>query len=120
VVLVLAGWNPLSTVSAAGARVKLQMPQNYGGFFAFAFSSDDQTVAVGTGAITFKAGTQSKLDSGGEVLLWDAKTGKIKKIVGSHQASVSWIAWSQDGKTLARYIAFDLAIITHAIQGNFV
>ena len=37
------------------------------------------------------------------MLLWDAKTGKIKKMLGSHPASVIWTSWSQYGKPLASY-----------------
>ncbi len=37
------------------------------------------------------------------VSLWDAKTGKFKKTLGSHTDYVMWTGFSRDGKTLATY-----------------
>jgi WD40 repeat protein len=77
----------------------LEAPKNHGGFFSFAFSPDGKTVAGGTGIVTR---TQSGRTStrGGEVLLWDADTGKLLRTLGTHEATVWWVQYSADGRRL--------------------
>jgi WD40 repeat protein len=96
----------LSTLIILGAAVSaraelpstnLQPPGTHGGFFGFAISPDGKTVAGGTGVIT----VNDKPIGGGEAVLWDARTGKLKKTLGAHGDSVNWLAWSRDGKVLA-------------------
>src|SRR5260370_39227041 len=88
----------LFLITAAHAQiVPLQIPKNHGGFFRFAFSPDGTAVAGGTGTVSW---TGSKTVDGGEVILWDAKTGKIRRTLGKHGATVDWPSWSGEGALL--------------------
>src|SRR5687768_6389607 len=58
-------------------QTNLQMPSTHGGFFAFAFPPDGETVVGGTGVL--KIGNKQagyKVVGGGEVILWNASTGR--------------------------------------------
>jgi WD40 repeat protein len=81
-------------------KTNLQSPRNHGGFHSFAFSSDGKTIAGGTGVGTVTVRNR-KTALGGEVVLWDARTGRLQKTLGGHGESVTWVAYSRDGKTLA-------------------
>lgn len=76
-------------------------PKTHGGFFSFAFSPDAKLLAGGTGKIILLDGGKETGAMGGELVLWEVQTGKLKGIVGSHGETVDWVAWSRDGKTLA-------------------
>src|SRR4030095_3328488 len=86
--------------TAHGQNVPLEQPRNHGGFPSFVFLPDGQTVAGGTGRVTATINGKKEKPMGGEVILWDSKTGRIRKTLGSHDESVSWIACSSDGKVL--------------------
>jgi WD40 repeat protein len=73
----------------------------HGGFFAFAFAPDGKTVAGGTGVVKFLTNGKEQVAGGGEVILWDAQTGKLKQTLGSNGDSIHWLAFSADGRTLA-------------------
>jgi outer membrane protein assembly factor BamB len=88
-------------LTAHGQSVPLEKPRNHGGFPSFVFLPDGQTVAGGTGSVTATINGKREKPMGGEVILWDAKTGRIRKTLGSHDASVRWIACSHDGTVLA-------------------
>lgn len=85
---------------AGAATLPLARPKNHGGFFSFAFSPDGTLVAGGTGAVTSEFNGRKDV-AGGEVILWDAKTGKIRRTLGTHGATVSWVAFSGNGAVLA-------------------
>ena len=80
-------------------RTELQKPRNHSGFFAFAVSSKGKLVAGGTGAgkMTFNGKTSV---FGGEVLLWNAESGQLKRTLGQHGASVNWLRFSDDERIL--------------------
>jgi len=101
----LSGQKPLTVpfkfenvTLTGGEKTRLKTPGTHGGFFAFAFSPDGKVVAGGTG--TIRDGDTGKLLGGGDVVLWDAENGKLLKTLGSHKESVSWLAYSSDGRTL--------------------
>lgn len=86
---------------AAPSFVKtlLQKPVEHGGFFSLDISPDGSLVAGGTGVIT--ATSNGKTDTaGGEVLLWNAKTGKIIKPLGRHGKSVTLTRFANKGRIL--------------------
>lgn len=78
-------------------KTSLQTPRSHGGFSAFAFSPDGTLVAGGTAVVE----VNGQVAGGGEVLLWNANTGKLVKTLGDHGESVCWVAFSRDGNTLA-------------------
>ena len=86
--------------SLAAADVELEKTANYGGFNSFAFSPDGQTVAGGTGIATITIGA-AKSKHGGEVVLWDAKAGKLLKTFGKHAENPDWVAFDESGALLA-------------------
>jgi WD40 repeat protein len=55
--------------------------------YCLAFAPDGKTLITG--------------DSGGRLLLWDLKNGKIIRIVGNHRGPVHLVRFSADGKTVA-------------------
>ena len=91
---------PEDTPLTQAPATELDRPANHGGFFAFAFSPDGQTVAGGTGIIKTTFAGKTKV-AGAEVVLWNARTGKLAKTLGRHAETVHWVAYSADGKILA-------------------
>ena len=91
----------LSADAACAQTVVLEKPKAHGGFPCYAFSPDGEFVAGGTGVVMMTIDGRKRGTDGGEVLLWNAKTGKIHKTLGKHEASVRWLAWSADGTVLA-------------------
>jgi WD40 repeat protein len=81
-------------------RTPLQKPQSHGGFFAFAVGAQGELVAGGTGVGKFSSGGKTSV-FGGEVLLWNAKSGQLTRTLGQHRASVNWLRFSKDGRLLA-------------------
>src|SRR5688572_1209265 len=80
-------------------KARFQMPEEHGGMFVLAIAPDAKTVAGGTGIVTMTIGAKKSV-KGGDVLLWDAATGKIRKILGKHDATPGWLCFSGDGKLL--------------------
>jgi WD40 repeat protein len=80
-------------------KVELKAPQNHGGFRSYAFSPDGKILAGGTGIASVTFGNRKEV-FGGEVLLWNPRTGRLTKTLGSHGESVSLVTFSGDGKTL--------------------
>jgi len=67
--------------------------------FVLAISPDAKTVAGGTGIVTMTVGAKKSV-TGGDIVLWDPATGKIRKILGKHGTTPSWLSFSRDGKLL--------------------
>lgn len=88
-----------AALPAAAQVVNLEEPKNHGGFFCFAFSPDGASIAGGTG-VARTTSKPAKIIAGGEALLWDAKTGRLRRTLGSHDETVRWIAFSANGATL--------------------
>jgi WD40 repeat protein len=87
-------------VAAMAQSVPLEEPKNHGGFHAFAFSPDPSVIAGGTGVVSLLVNGKKENTQGGEVILWDTKSGKIRRTLGSHKATVELIAYSVDGTVL--------------------
>jgi len=81
---------------------KFQMPEDGGNLFALVLSPDAKLAAGGTSISTMTVGTK-KTVTGGDIILWDAATGKIRKMVGKHGANLSWLGFSRDGKSLGSF-----------------
>jgi WD40 repeat protein len=86
---------------ATAQSILLEIPKVHSGFRAFAFSPDGKSVAGGTGAGKMTSGGGKEEIFGGDVLIWDAASGRIQRTLKGHDASVSWVAYSSDGRTLA-------------------
>lgn len=86
-------------------KATFQMPEEHGGAWALASSPDGRTFAGTTGIVKTTFGGETKV-AGGDVLLWDPATGKIRKILGRHVETPRWLAFSPDGKSLGSH-AFD-------------
>lgn len=89
------------TIPLQAASVNLQSPKSHGGFAAFGYSPDGRTLAGGTGAITMSTGGKVTSTSGGEVVLWDAASGRLAATLGSHGSHVRWVGFAESGKVLA-------------------
>lgn len=89
----------LSLQSGSDLQIEFEPPTDHGGYFSFAFSPDGKLVAGGTGIVKVTLGSSTSR-KGGDVILWDARTGKIKKQFQGHDATVGWLAWSADSKVL--------------------
>jgi WD40 repeat protein len=81
-------------------RTQFQMPETHGGMFAYAIAPDARTVAGATGVAEASSGGKKSV-FGGDVLLWDPGTGKIRRMLGKHAKTPHWLSFSRDGKSLA-------------------
>jgi WD40 repeat protein len=79
----------------------LEIPKEHGGFRSFAFSPDMKSVAGGTGAGKMSSDGGKEEIFGGHVIIWNATTGKIQRTLKGHDSTVSWVAYSNDGRILA-------------------
>ena len=99
-------WLILVTVVAPQAQTELpvrtqfQMPETHGGMRAYAISPDAKSIAGATGIAEVTSGGKKSV-YGGEILLWDPASGKIRKSLGKHAKTPIWMSFSRDGKTLA-------------------
>ncbi|MEJ7595489.1 MAG: hypothetical protein WKF77_28570 [Planctomycetaceae bacterium] len=91
-------------------RTNLQIPSTHGGFFAFAFAPDGETVAGGTGVLKVIAAIAHKIKSGvvsmlanSDVRAWDTATGKEAWSLVDSQVRTASV--SADGKSLALFQA---------------
>ena len=80
-------------------KTLLQKPAEHGGFFSLDITPDGSLVAGGTGIVTATGNGRTKT-AGGDVLLWDAKTGKIIKSLGKHGKSVTLTRFANRGRLL--------------------
>ena len=62
----------------------------------FAMTGDGKFVVGGTGVV--KESESNKILGGGDVLLWNARNGKLIRTLGNHGASVSWVGCSSDNQ----------------------
>lgn len=102
IALFLAAGHSVPAVPVTTAdRVDFEPPPNHGGYWSFAYAPNDRWVAGGTGIVTSTITTDgSSTTSGGELIVWDAKTGAIIKNFGEHGETVDFVAFSADAKTL--------------------
>ena len=91
--------NAVANQTLIRTRTRLEKPKSAAGFLAFTFSPYGKTIAGGTGAFDVSSGNR-KSRLGGDVLLWNARSGKLLRSLGRHGDSVNWVAFSQDGRTL--------------------
>jgi len=91
--------NAVAKQTLIRTRTRLEKSKSVGGFLAFTFSPDGKTIAGGTGVVGVSSGNR-KSQQGGDVLLWNARSGKLLRSLGQHGDSVWWVAFSQDGRTL--------------------
>ncbi|MDA7494464.1 hypothetical protein N8467_00190 [bacterium] len=98
-------FNPLlaqrpADASATHALTMLEEPKEHGGVQAFSIAADGRWLAGGTGVVTASVDGVATKRSGGDVLIWDARSGKIKRVLGKHPTSVSWLQFTGDGKSV--------------------
>lgn len=67
-------------IVGSAAQVPLQPPKTHGGLTAYAFSPDGRQVAGGSGQVAATVAGAMVWQGGGEVLLWDATTGRLQNI----------------------------------------
>lgn len=78
--------------------VSLESPRNVGGHIAFAFSPDGRHIVGGT-SIVASPSDADRASIYGEVLLWDAQSGKCLRVLGEHESgAVDWVAFARDGE----------------------
>lgn len=82
--------------------LKLARPKSWTGLASFAFAPDGRQVAGGTGTFTMNGSV-----SGGDVLLWDTRRGKLVKTLSGHRSAVTAIAFTSDGKQVVSFSAAD-------------
>ena len=81
---------------------KLDSPDNHGGLSLYRFSPDGALLAAGTGIARVLGGGQEET-FGGEVILWDLSTGRLRPAFGKHAASPTALEFSADGARLLSY-----------------
>jgi WD40 repeat protein len=87
-------------------KCKLQTPEDFGNVFSMAVSPDGKSVAAGMGTSSVTVNGKTTVH-GGDVLLWDSATGKLRKSPGKHGATVNLVSFSRDGKLLGSFSAAD-------------
>lgn len=115
--LVLAvAW--LGFLGVEAGPVPLQVPRTHGGLMAFGFAPDGRVLAGGTGAVQSVDGTQTNWVGGGEVVLWNAGTGRLEGTLGSHKATVRWVGFSRDGSRLGSASPDNRVVRTWDVAGR--
>lgn len=78
--------------------IKLKKPKQWTNLSSFAFSNDGQHLVGGMGTFTFNGHV-----TGGDVVLWTTKNGKLKKTMKGHETAVTAVAFSKDGKQVVSF-----------------
>lgn len=106
-----AGWAVLASVVVQAASVRLELPVPNGGLASTvlvpAGAGEPERFAGGMGVLTSTEGGVVTSRSGGDVVLWDSRTGKISKRFGAHRASVDGLGASRTGHALASFSSAD-------------
>lgn len=95
-------WIALAAAAAQDGwpvKTEFQMPESHGGVAALAFSPDGKAVGGGIGIAKMTLNGKTSV-LGGDVVLWDLSTGKIRKTLGKHLSPPRWVCFSRDGKSL--------------------
>lgn len=78
----------------------LEAPRNHGGYRGFDITPDGKLIAGGTGTVSMSFGNKTDT-AGGEVILWDAESGKIATTLGDHKGStVMMVKFGNGGRVL--------------------
>lgn len=81
-------------------RTLLEMPRDHGGVFALDTTPDGGMLAGGTGKVTVTTDGHKEV-FGGEVVLWDGKSGKLVATLGNHHsASVTYVKFANRNRIL--------------------
>jgi len=78
--------------------IKLKKPKRWTNLASFAFSDDGKHLIGGMGTFTFNGRV-----TGGDVLLWTTKNGKLKKTMKGHETAVTAVGFSKDGKQIISF-----------------
>ena len=89
----------LSGSASAAKFTPLETGTNDTIFFSYAQSPDGQWIAGGSQARRDAANTNQP-PSGGSVVLWRTQDGRRDSVLGDHAATVNWMQFSDDSKTL--------------------
>lgn len=102
--LVLACMLPaaLRGQAAEPAVTMLAKPKQWVGLSSFAFGPSGKYLAAGTDTFTINGRV-----TGGDVLLWTIKGGKLKKTMPGHRSAVTAVAFRELGKQLVSISAAD-------------
>ena len=90
-------------------RERMAMPAEHGGCASYAFHPKGKTIVCGVGVFD---------GVGGEVLIWDAKNGKIKKELGKHAATPTWVSYAPDGKSILSFSSDDAELRIWGTSGK--
>ncbi|MGD8238960.1 MAG: hypothetical protein PVH68_10440 [Armatimonadota bacterium] len=78
----------------------MEEPTQHGGPRAFAFSTDGEKVAAATGVVTV-TDAAGKRSIGGQVLVWDARTGELKAALADDRTAATWVSFARNGTVIA-------------------
>ena len=81
---------------------EFESPDNHGGLSLYRFSPDGTLLAAGTG-VGRMLGEGDQSTFGGEIILWDLSTGRLRPALGAHATSPTALAFSADGTRLLSY-----------------
>ena len=101
-------WDTIS-----GVRLKTLVEDPPMGVNSLAFSPDGHTLAAGGYGHGYP-----NLPDPGIIILWDANTGQLKKVLTEHSRGVTSIAFSPDGRTLASGSYDDTIRLWNAVTGE--
>lgn len=94
----------MASIATQAATVRLELPLPNGGLASTALVSagngQPERFAGGMGIITTTVGDVVTSVSGGDVVLWDSRTGKISRRLGTHPASVDGLESDRAGQSL--------------------
>lgn len=81
---------------------EFESPDNHGGLSLYRFSPDGTLLAAGTG-VGRMLGEGDQSTFGGEIILWDLPTGRLRPALGAHATSPTALVFSADGTRLLSY-----------------
>jgi len=102
-IMLQAAATPPAEFAGAGLPfTELESPADHGGLSLYRFSPDGSLLAAGTG-VGRMLGAGDQVTFGGEVILWDLSTGRLRPVLGTHATSPTALEFSADGSRLLSY-----------------
>lgn len=88
---------------------ELEKPEFHGGFHAFDVDEKGKTIVGGIGVAD---------EEGGQIVLWNPRTGKQTKELGKHKTTPTWVAFGAKDKEIISFSSEDHELMVWKLSGK--